>query len=142
MNGVNDVLFSSKRGNKSVCTLRNFQNSGRELLPPEIFQCLSGEKILGAESLVFQFTTQKLKIKLYRTITLPMVLYGCKTWFLTWREERRLNVFDSRMLRRIFKPKRDEVTREWRRIHNKELYALYFSVHIIWVILSRRMKSA
>jgi hypothetical protein len=66
-----------------------------------------------------------LLIKIYRTIILPVVLYGCETWSLTLREECRLRVFKSKMLRRIFGPKRDEVTGEWRRLHNKELYALY-----------------
>jgi hypothetical protein len=56
-----------------------------------------------------------------RTIILPVVLYGCETWSLTLREEHRLRVFENRVLRRIFGPKRDEVTGEWRRLHNKEL---------------------
>jgi hypothetical protein len=56
---------------------------------------------------------QNLKITIYRTIILPVVLYRCETWSLTLREERKLRVFDNRMLRRIFGPKRDEVTREW-----------------------------
>ena len=62
-----------------------------------------------------------LKIKIYRTIILPFVWYGCETWSLTLREERSLRVFESRVLRRIFRPKRDEVTREWRKLHNEEL---------------------
>jgi hypothetical protein len=61
------------------------------------------------------------KIKIYRTIILPVVLYGCETWSLTLREEHRLGVFENRVLRRIFGPKRDEVTGEWRRLHNEEL---------------------
>jgi hypothetical protein len=68
---------------------------------------------------------------------LPVVLYGCKSWSLTVREECRLRVFENKVLRSIFGPKRDEVTREWRRLHNKELYALYFSPDIIRVIKSR-----
>ena len=56
---------------------------------------------------------KKLKIKIYRTIILPVVLYGCETWSLTLREERRLRVFENRVLRRVFGPKRDEVTAEW-----------------------------
>ena len=58
---------------------------------------------------------------------LPVVLYGCKTWSLTLMEECRLRVFENRVLRRIFGPKKDEVTEEWRRLHNEELYALYSS---------------
>jgi len=85
--------------------------------------------------MVFQFAIQILKIKLYRTRILPVVLYGCETWSLTLREERRLRVFENRVLRRIFGPKRDEVAGEWRKLHND----LYFSPNIVWVIKSRRM---
>ena len=60
---------------------------------------------------------KSLKIKIYRTIILPVVLYGCETWSLTLREERRLRVFENRVLRRVFGPKRDEVTGEWRKLH-------------------------
>jgi hypothetical protein len=71
------------------------------------------------------------------------VLYGCETWSLTLREECRLRVFENKVLRRIFGPKRDEVTGEWRRLHNKELYALYSSPStIIRVIKSRRLRWA
>jgi len=62
-----------------------------------------------------------LKISIYRTINLPAVLYGCETWLLTLREEHRLGVFENTVLKRIFGPKRDEVTREWRKLHNEEL---------------------
>jgi len=62
---------------------------------------------------------KNLKIRIYRTIILPVVLYGCGTWSLTLREERRLRVFENSVLRRIFEPKRDEVTREWRKLHNE-----------------------
>jgi hypothetical protein len=58
---------------------------------------------------------------MYRTIILPVVLYGCETWSLTLREERGLRAFENRVLRRIFGPKRDEVTEEWRKLHNEEL---------------------
>jgi len=64
--------------------------------------------------------SKNLKIKSYRTIILPVVLYGCETWSLTLREERRLRVFENRVWRRIFGPKRDEVTGEWRKLHNEE----------------------
>jgi len=63
--------------------------------------------------------SKKLKIKIYRTITLPIVLYGCETWSLTLREERRLRVFENRVLRRVFGPRRDEVTGEWEKLHNE-----------------------
>src|SRR5215471_4767172 len=61
--------------------------------------------------------SKNLKIKMYRTIILPVVLYECETWSLTLREERRLRVFENRVLRRVFGPKRDEVTGEWRKLH-------------------------
>jgi hypothetical protein len=85
---------------------------------------------------------KNVKIKIYRTIILPVVLYGCETWSLTLREECRLRVFANRVLRRIFEPQREEVTREWRRLHHKELYALYSSPDIIRVIKSRRLRWA
>ena len=65
--------------------------------------------------------TKNLKIKIYKTIILPFVLYGCETWSLTLREERKLRVFENMVLRRIFIPRSDEVTGEWRRLHNEEL---------------------
>ena len=68
------------------------------------------------------------------------MLYGCETWSLTLREERRLGVFENRVLRRIFGPRRDEVTGEWRELHNEELNELYFSPNIFRVIKSRRMR--
>ena len=70
-----------------------------------------------------------------------MVLYGCETWSLTLREERKLRVFENMVLR-IFGPRRDEVTGEWRRLHNEELNGLYSSPNIVWVIKSRRMRWA
>jgi hypothetical protein len=69
--------------------------------------------------------SNNLKTKLCRTIILPVVLYGCETWSLTLREERRLRVFENRVFRRVFGPKRDEVTGEWRKLHNEELSDLY-----------------
>ena len=71
---------------------------------------------------------------------MPVVLNGCETWSLTMREGHRLRVFENRVLRRIFGLKRSEVTGEWRRLHNKELFALYSSPNIIRVIKLRRMR--
>jgi hypothetical protein len=67
------------------------------------------------------------KIKIYRTIILPVALYECETWSVILREERRPRIFENRMLRKIFEPKRDEATGEWKRLHDEELYDSYFS---------------
>ena len=78
----------------------------------------------------------------YSTITLPLVSHRCETWSFTLREECRLRVFQNRVLRRIFGPKRDKLTVEWRKLHNEELNYLYTSLNIVWVIKSRRMRWA
>ena len=67
-------------------------------------------------------------------------LYGCETWSLTLREERRLRVFENRVLRRVFGPKRDEVTEEWRKLNKEELSDLYSSPNIVRVVKSRRIR--
>jgi len=82
------------------------------------------------------------RIRIYKTIILSVVLYGCETWSLILREEHRLRVFENSVLRRIFGPKRDEVTWEWRKLHNAELNDLYSSPNVIQVIKSRRMRWA
>jgi len=86
--------------------------------------------------------SKNLEIKIYRTIILPVVLYGCETWSLTLREERKLRVFENMVLGRIFGPRRDEVPGEWRRLHNEELNDLYSSPNIVRVINSRSMRWA
>jgi len=75
--------------------------------------------------------SKNLKIKIYRTIILPVVLNGCETWSLILREEHRLRVFENRVLRRVFGPKRDEVTGEWRKLQNEELSDLYSLTNIV-----------
>jgi hypothetical protein len=78
---------------------------------------------------------------LHFTVILPVVLYGYETWSLTLREEHRLRIFENRLLRRIFGPKREE-DGSWRKLHNDELHSLYSSPNIVRVIKSRRMRWA
>jgi hypothetical protein len=82
--------------------------------------------------------SKNLKIKIYKTVILLVVLYGCETWSLTLREEHRLRIFENRVLR-IFRPKREE-DGSWRKLHNDELHSLYSSLNIVRVIESRRMR--
>jgi hypothetical protein len=84
--------------------------------------------------------SKNLKIRIYKMIILPVVLQGCETWSLTLREEHTLRVFENRVLRKIFGPKRDEATGEWRNLYNKELRYLYSSPSIIRIIKSGRMR--
>jgi hypothetical protein len=86
--------------------------------------------------------SRNVKVKIYKTIILPVVLYGCETWSVTLREQHRLRVFENRVLRGIFGPKRDEVTGEWRKLHSGELHNLYSSQDIFRQIKSRRMRWA
>jgi hypothetical protein len=85
---------------------------------------------------------KNLKIKIYRNIILPVALYGCEAWSLTLREERRLKVFENRVLRGVFGPKRDEVKGEWRKLHNDELNYMYSLPNIVRVVKSRRIRGA
>jgi hypothetical protein len=85
--------------------------------------------------------SKNLKIKIYKNVILPVVLYGCEIWSLTLGEEHRLRVFENRVLRRIFGPKREE-DGSWRKLHNDELHSLYFSSNTVRVIKSRRMRWA
>jgi hypothetical protein len=86
--------------------------------------------------------SRNVKVKIYKTIILPVVLYGCVALSLTLREEHRLRAFENRVLRRIFGPKRDEVTGEWRKLHSEELHNFYSCPDIIRRIKSRRMRWA
>jgi hypothetical protein len=104
---------------RSLCSVGSFYHSVQDLLSASLL-------------------SKNTKIEIYRTIILPVVLYGCETWSLTLREERRLTVFKNRVLRRIFGLKRAGVTGKRRRLHNEELNDLYSSPNIIRVIKSRR----
>jgi hypothetical protein len=86
--------------------------------------------------------SRNVKVKIYKTIILPFVSYGCETWSLTLREEHRLRVFENRVLRRICGPKMDEVTGEWRKLHNEELHILYSLPNIIRQIKSMQKRWA
>ncbi|KAJ4443827.1 hypothetical protein ANN_05613 [Periplaneta americana] len=95
-----------------------------------------------AKLLSSSLVSKNLKDRIYKTIILPVLLYGCETWTLTLREEHRLRVFENKVLRKIFGAKRDEVTGEWRKLHNTELHALYSSPDIIRNIKSRHLRWA
>jgi hypothetical protein len=92
--------------------------------------------------LSYRLLSRNVKVKIYKIIVLPVVLYGCESWSLTLREEHRLRVIENRVLRRIFGPKRDEVAREWRKLLSGELHNLYSSPDIIRQIKSRRTRWA
>jgi hypothetical protein len=91
------------------------------------------------EPFVFSSTYKKLKRKIFKAVIMPVVLYWCKTLTVMLREEHRLKVFENRELRRMFGPRRDEVTGGWREQHNEELHSLYSWPSIILMIKSRRM---
>ncbi|KAJ4437296.1 hypothetical protein ANN_17434 [Periplaneta americana] len=95
-----------------------------------------------AKLLSSSLLSKNLKVRIYKTVILPAVLYGCETWTLTLREEQRLGVFENKVLRKIFGAKRDEVTGEWRKLHNGELHSVYSSPDIIRNIKSRRLRWA
>jgi hypothetical protein len=93
----------------------------------------------SSEPFIFSSAVKNVKIRIYKTIILPMVLYGCETWSLTLKEECRLRVFENRVLRRIFGLKRYEVIGGWRKLHSKELHNLYSSPNKIRMITSKRL---
>ncbi|KAJ4441837.1 hypothetical protein ANN_11696, partial [Periplaneta americana] len=115
----------------------NIVRNGNTQIGNLSFEEVEKFKYLGATSAV-----KNLKVRIYKTVILPVVLYGCETWTLTLREEQRLKVFENKVLRKIFGAKRDEVTGEWRKLHSAEMHALYSSPEIIWNLKSRRLRWA
>jgi hypothetical protein len=138
MNADNNS-FERVEGFRYLGTTLTSENSIRDEIKGRLKSgnaCYHLVKILWSSRLL----SKNLKIKIYRTIILPVVLYKCETWSLTLREEHRLRVFENRVLRRIFGPKTNEVTGEWRKLHNEELNKLYSSPTIVRVMKSRRMR--
>jgi len=126
---------------KYLWTALTYQNSIQEEIKSRLksgYACYRLLQNLLSSSLL----SENVKIKIYRTIILSIVLYGCEIWSLTLRETRRMRVFENRVLRRIFGPKRDEVIGKWRKLRSEELNALYSSPNIVRMIKSRKMRWA
>ncbi|KAJ4430951.1 hypothetical protein ANN_19544 [Periplaneta americana] len=137
--GHNSQEFSVHipRGNKNLIYFPSRQVAGTPPTRRIIPLVEQEEKLLS--SILF---SKNLKVRIYKTVILSIALFRCETWTLTLREEHRLRVFEKKVLRKIFGAKRDEVTGEWRKLHNAELHALYSSPDIIRNIKSRRLRWA
>ena len=144
------IYIKSKIDNSSIERVEEFKYLGTTLTNKNSIQeeinsrlklgnaCYYSKQNLLSSSLL----SKKLKVTIYRTIILPVVLYGCETWSLTLRDERRSRVFENRVLRRGYGPKRDKVTGDWRKLHNEELSDLYSLANIVQVVKPRRMRWA
>jgi hypothetical protein len=139
---------SIKIGNRSFESVAKFKYLGTSLtdqnrVHEEIKSRLNSGNVCYSSVQSFlssRLLSRNVKVKIYKTKITPVVLYGCETWSVTLREEHRLRVFENRVLRRIFGPKRDEVSGELRKLHNEELNNLYSSPDIIRQVKSRRMR--
>ncbi|KAJ4435878.1 hypothetical protein ANN_18498 [Periplaneta americana] len=149
--------FSWLEYSKDFIKRRNLYSVERTFMPTQQTQntkCLKqqskhGFKMYCSDKVMVLMTDDVVKqqqlmycSRIYKTVILPVLLYGCETWTLTLREEHRFRVFENKVLRKIFGAKRDEVTGEWRKLHNTELHALYSSPDIIRNIKSRRLRWA
>jgi len=126
---------------KYVGTTRTNQNSIQEEIKSELKSgnvCYQSVQNLMSSSLL----SKNIKIRIYRTKILSVVLYRCETWSFTLKEERRLRVFENRVLRRMFRLCRDKVTGDWLTLHSEELYGFYSSSNTIRMINSRIMIGA
>jgi len=141
-------LHSMKTDNSSIERVEEFKYLGTTLINQNSIQEKIKIRLKSGNACYYsvqnllssRLLSKNLKIKIYRTIILPVALYGCETLSLILREERRLWVFENRVLRRVFVSKRDEVTGEWKKLHNEELRDIYHLPIFVRVIKSRRMR--